>query len=260
MGRLKSLARIPILAPALRSLYYKLVHGEGRARPIRNGPLAGMKYYRYRWSTPREDLVENNWADPCVGAFAQLIKGKKRFFDIGANWGFYTLLAHRHRDPGCQIIAFEPNARSAAELKTQLQLNHVDHAQVAVAAVSDRIGTMEFVDTGSAIGQLLAEVDHHFVNAKRVTVQTTTLDAAAEQFGPPDLIKIDVEGAENLVLDGGRTVLTHHRPTLLAEIHGEEASRGFYDRMAAHNYATHTPEGVEVTDRTYHHELVCKPR
>jgi FkbM family methyltransferase len=261
LGQLRGAAsRIPVVGPKFKQIYLKLFAGEGSVRPIRSGPLEGMRYYRYRWSTPSEDLVVTNWDDEAIGAFVKNIPGKRRFFDIGANWGFYGLLAQKHRDPGCQIVAFEPNPQSAKELETQLHLNNVANATVVAAAVSNSNGTMEFIDTGSAIGQKLAAVDNHFRDARRITVPTITLDSAAEKYGVPDLIKLDVEGAENLVLEGGAKVFGEHRPLLIVEVHGEEVSRGFYNLMARYNYQTETCSGVVVTDRTYHHQMVCRPR
>lgn len=252
-------ARIPLVGPAFKRVYLTLFAGEGRVRPIQRGLLAGMRYYQYRWSTPREDLVETNWADPAAEAFVQLVAGKRRIFDVGANWGFYVLLAHRHRDAGCEIVAFEPHPRSAKELRTQIVLNEVTQATVVPAALSDRAGAIEFVDTGSAIGQKVAAVDKDFGWARRISLPAITLDEAAEKYGAPDLIKLDVEGAENLVLEGGKRVLTEQRPTLLVEVHGEECAGRFYDLMDQYDYRYETTGGTAIADRAYHHHLICRP-
>jgi FkbM family methyltransferase len=260
LGKLKTAAaKIPIVGPAFKGVYLTCFEGEGKVRPIRTGPLTGMRYYRYRWSTPREDLVDTNWEDVAVGAFTKMIAGKKRVFDVGANWGFYVLLAHKHRDDGCEIVAFEPHPQSAKELGTQIELNNIGNAHVLAAAMSDRIGTLEFLDTGSAIGQKIAGIDNGFPEARKICVPTITLDAAAEQFGIPDLIKLDVEGAENLVLEGGKKVMTKHRPVLIAEIHGEERSGRFYELMKENGYRCQKPLGVEIADGAYHHKMVCMP-
>jgi FkbM family methyltransferase len=252
--------RFPVVGPAIRRVYRTLFEGEGQVRPIRSGPLEGMKYYRYAWSTPREDLVETNWDDAAAGAFARLVKGKRRVFDVGANWGFYVLLAHKHRDAGCAVVAFEPHPQSAKELGTQVTLNGIRDVTVVQAAVSDRAGTLEFIDTGSAIGQMLAAVDGRSGNARRIQVPATTLDGAAERHGAPDLVKLDVEGAENLVLEGGRKVMTEHRPVLIVEVHGAERAGRFYELMDEYGYACETPAGEPVAGRVYHHHLVCTPR
>jgi FkbM family methyltransferase len=252
--------RIPVLGPAVRRVYLTLFKGEGQARAIRRGPLEGMRYYRYAWSTPREDLVETNWDDEAAGAFARLVKGKRRVFDVGANWGFYVLLAHRHRDAGCEIVAFEPHPRSAKELRTQIVLNGIGDVTVVEAAISDQGGgTIEFVDTGSAIGQKLAAVDTEFVKARRLAVPTLTLDEAAARYGSPDLVKLDVEGAENLVLEGGRRVMREARPALIVEVHGLERAGRLYELLAEFGYRCETVAGVAVTDGGYHHQLVCLP-
>lgn len=260
LGKLRSVAaRIPIVGPFIKRAYLTFFAGEGKVRPIRSGPLAGMRYYQYRWSTPRKDLVETNWEDEAVGAFAKLIAGKKRVFDVGANWGFYVLLAHKHRSSGCEIVAFEPHPQSAKELRTQIELNGIGQATVIEAAMSDRDGTLEFLDTGSAIGQKLAALGENGAPSRNIRVRTMTLDAAAEQFGAPDLIKLDVEGAENLVLEGGKNVMSEHRPALVVEVHGEERCARFYDLMKGYGYRCETAGGVVINDGGYHHQVVCLP-
>jgi FkbM family methyltransferase len=260
LGPLKgAAAKIPVVGPAFKKAYLSWFAGEGKVRPIRGGLLSGMRYYRYRWSTPWEDLVETNWADEAAGAFARLVKGKKRIFDVGANWGFYVLLAHKNRDAGCEIVAFEPHPQSAKELRTQIKLNEIGAAKVVEAAMSDRAGTLEFLDTGSAIGQKLAGLDNEFANARRLTVPTVTLDAAAAAHGVPDLVKLDVEGAENLVLEGGKRVMTENRPVLVVEVHGEERSARFYELMKGYRYRCETAAGAVITDGAYHHQVVCFP-
>lgn len=249
--------KIPLVGPIIRSIRRRISQ-EGAIQQIKHGPLEGLSYHRYQWSTPNEGLVEDNWADQMPGIFVREIPAKKRFFDIGANWGFYVLLAHKHRDPGCQIVAFEPHPRTADELRTQITLNHIDHAEVLQAALSDQVGTIEFADTGSAIGQKLAAVNDSHPQARNIVVPTLTLDEAAHRFGPPDICKIDVEGAENMVLKGAAEVLGVHRPVLLMEIHGAENSVPFYQIMSQYGYRCWTMEGAEVTDGAYHHHLVCR--
>lgn len=252
-------ARIPVVGPAFKRAYLTWIKGEGKICPIRGGLLEGMRYYRYQWSTPREDLVQTNWDDEAACAFARLIKGKRRVFDIGANWGFYVLLAHKYREGGCEIVAFEPHPRSAKELRTQITLNGIDRVQVVEAAMSDRQGTVEFIDTGSAIGQRMSGLNQESADARKLIVPAITLDAAAERFGMPDLVKIDVEGAENMVLEGGQKVLTTQRPMLVVEIHGAERCGRFYELMRQYRYRCETAAGTAVNDGAYHHQLICFP-
>jgi FkbM family methyltransferase len=97
-------------------------------------------------------------------------------------------------------------------------------------AVADKDGEMTFVvseemkgeSTGShlatALPPLRAAV---YANFKKQAVSTVTLDTLIQQQGerPPDVIKLDVEGAEHLVIRGGRTLLARYRPLLLVEVH-----------------------------------------
>jgi FkbM family methyltransferase len=258
MALLDTLKRAAKRVPFLHRAYLAL-SGEGRVRGIERGWLAGMKYRQYRWSTPQRDLVETNWNDELPGVFVRVIKGRRRFFDVGANWGFYVLLAAKHRDAGCEVVAFEPHPQSAAELRSQIELNRVANARVMQAALSDRAGEIDFSDTGSAIGQKLASLNDSHRGARTIRVPAMTLDEAAREFGPPDLVKIDVEGAENLVLAGAAAVLAQNRPVLLVEVHGESRAGEFYDHMARQGYRCETADGRPITDRAYHHQVICRP-
>jgi hypothetical protein len=119
---------------------------------------------------------------------------------------------------------------------------------------------LEFADTGSAIGQKLAAVNGDHPQARHFRVEALTLDAAAERYGAPDLIKLDVEGAENMVMEGGRAVMTRHRPVILVEVHGAERSGRWYELMEEYGYRCETTGGEAVGDRAYHHHLVCFPK
>jgi FkbM family methyltransferase len=156
-------------------------------------------------------------------------------------------------------VAFEPHPQSARELRTQLELNAVANARIVEAALSDRAGLIEFADTGSAIGQKLASLNDSQGGARTISVRAMSLDEAAREFGPPDLVKIDVEGAENLVLAGGREVLENHRPVLLVEVHGKGRAGEFYEHMAGYGYRCETADGRPIAERTYYHHVICRP-
>ena len=82
-------------------------------------------------------------------------------------------------------------------------------------AVSDYEGIAEFEDrTGSGRG--------HLSPAGLVEVPVTSLDAAVQKYSPPQLIKIDVEGAEMSVLSGAKLLIAAHRPAIFLSVHGDK--------------------------------------
>ncbi len=146
-------------------------------------------------------------------------------FDIGANVGFYTVLAAaalRARGNGT-VHSFEPNPMIFAELERNVALNQFTNVQLCQQGVSDVVTEMPlFVNDNAITFSSLRRTQDFLTNEIRVPV--TTLDAYTENFvAPIGLIKIDVEGGELAVLRGARKLLQEHRPIILYE----EFERGY---------------------------------
>ena len=139
-------------------------------------------------------------------------------YDIGAHAGFFTLLLSRVVGEEGRVLAFEPHPANAARLSRNLDANSCTNAQVRVVALSDRTGEARFDAHASSLeGSLLDAAASP--NATMV-VPTTTIDAVVRDGAtPPDLLKIDVEGAEGRVIRGARETITVHRPRMIIEIH-----------------------------------------
>jgi FkbM family methyltransferase len=151
-------------------------------------------------------------------------------YDLGANIGWYSLLAARRVGPSGQVVAFEPAIENAAQLRRNAASNGFANIAVVPAAVSDRDGWAMFLDRGSLEGRL--DKDDDDAQAKdranriresrgRIPVPMVTLDAwigEAEQAAP-SLIKIDIEGAEIGALRGMQATLRTAMPTLIIELH-----------------------------------------
>jgi len=140
--------------------------------------------------------------------FASLVPANGTVYDIGANVGFYTLLAAGRAK---RVIAVEPLAENVAYLKRHLDLNGVCNVEVWPAAVADKEGEEPFAAAGDrSQGKLGGEGP---------MVRTVTLDRLCEICGPPALIKVDVEGAEYRVLLGAQKCLAAHRPIIFMSTH-----------------------------------------
>jgi len=150
-------------------------------------------------------------------------------WDIGANIGYHT---HAFATQGAQVVSFEPNAANIARLREHLDKNSeaAKRVRVVAAAVADRDGELEFVQSADvsaqSSGSHLASASPPeqaavYARFERRTVPAVTMDTLVEKQGekPPHIIKIDVEGAEHLVLEGGRRMLAKHKPLLLVEVH-----------------------------------------
>jgi FkbM family methyltransferase len=185
----------------------------GMAMPILQGPLRGKKW-----------IVGAHLHGCWLGSYeyemqtrvAQEVQRGGVFYDVGANVGFYSLLAAVLIHPG-RVYAFEPLPENVAYLRKHLVLNRIRNVNVFELAISDVPGSALFeAEPTRAMGCLGA--------AGNLRVQTATLDALLrnQEIAPPDWIKMDVEGAEFRALLGARECFARHRPKLFLATHGRD--------------------------------------
>src|SRR5262245_31453918 len=138
--------------------------------------------------------------------FVQNIKPGQRVLDVGANVGLYTLLFAKLVGPTGSVIAFEPGPVSCGLLRRNVAINGYNIVTVENAAVSDRSGEVDlFVcRTGESDNRIAGTLVDHDAR-DRMRVRCVTLDECVTE--PVDFIKIDVQGAEFLVLRGAEKTL-----------------------------------------------------
>ena len=147
-------------------------------------------------------------------------------FDIGADVGIFTLGAAKRVGDGT-VFAFEPNPARASIIERHVRLNHWQaRARVIPSAVSDRDGTIRFYTTdwvmAGSLSRENAEIpgENQRGRAVELEVDSVSLDRFCDEMRcVPDVLKIDVEGAELLVLRGGRNLLLTVRPLIFCEVH-----------------------------------------
>jgi FkbM family methyltransferase len=162
-------------------------------------------------------------------------------WDIGANLGLFAFPAALKARAG-RVYAFEPDVDLAANLARGLRLarNRGLPLTALCLAVADADATATFeVSKFSRAMNRLAGVgswnDASVAAHELRTVATLRIDTLAKSLAPPSVIKIDVEGAELQVLEGGSATLAAHRPVLLIEAPTELWS-GLKAFFAAHDY------------------------
>ena len=151
-------------------------------------------------------------------AFEGEIKPGSVVYDIGANVGYFSLLAAVLAGEKGRVYAFEPLPRNVYFLKKHVALNRMDQIEVFEAAVSDQSGEAFFgLGASTAMGHLSASGE--------ISVQRVRLDELVRtgELLPPDYLKVDVEGAEFEVLQGAREILAQHRPVIFLDTHQRDA-------------------------------------
>lgn len=149
------------------------------------------------------------------------------FYDIGANAGYYTLLGSRAVGPGGEVVAFEPVPENLSKLNRHLSINRIRNVDVFEVALLDRTGEVRLaLDRGPSQARLFADGS--------LPVAGRTLDALAPL--PPDVMKMDAEGAEAAVLRGGLDTIREHRPLVFFSSHGEELREECYELLTGIGY------------------------
>jgi FkbM family methyltransferase len=172
-------------------------------------------YDRFNWTSGsfRRNRLTEEYEPLQPFFFVALAKcaACRTFIDVGANIGAYSLFGTLVPTVD-HVIAFEADYATVEELKRNVRLNNLEERiEVHLNAVSDMIGTLTFGSMGplSGANSVVSTSIHHRTKFRaRNTVDATTLD---ETFGAaalgPIAIKIDVEGHEAAVLDGGKSML-----------------------------------------------------
>jgi methyltransferase, FkbM family len=151
--------------------------------------------------------------------------------DIGANVGWHTLLMARLVGNNGRVLAAEANPSVRKRLQDNLSLNRFEQVEVIPYAIANSEETVEFygpgaddVDSGSGYVVMGDVKERRAI----IRVETRRLDAivSAAQVKRVDLIKIDVEGLEWPVLQGGQQTIAKFRPHIVFEYNAEYSSRG----------------------------------
>ena len=133
--------------------------------------------------------------------------------DIGANIGYYTLIASKLVGNKGKVYAFEPDIRSYNILVKNIKINNCNNVIPIQKAVSNKSGKAKlFMDSSPSISSLTEENIDNEVGIKEI--ETTTLD---ECFNRIDFIKIDAQGAEGLIVEGGKRVFKNNNLKVLME-------------------------------------------
>jgi FkbM family methyltransferase len=141
--------------------------------------------------------------------------------DIGANIGYFTILASRMAGPEKRVFSFEPQANIVSKLRRNIEVNALSNVEVFPFALSDRSGTSTFnVPPGGAEAYGSMHANGRFKIERTVQVEMHRLDDVLEKLGNPKigLVKMDAEGAELLILRGAAKLLSSpDKPDLIFE-------------------------------------------
>jgi FkbM family methyltransferase len=198
----------------------------------------------------------------------RLLSPGQKVFDIGANIGFYTRLFSEAVGPAGMIVAVEPAPRALRLLELNASLCGAA-IQVVAKAVGASEGRARFVESKNLDLSYCTSA----LVGRTVEVESTTIDCLRARWGMPDLIKIDVEGFENAVLEGARGTLdANDAPIVMFEHIADLAARcrqgslrDAIDRFPAGRYrvfrvaADGSLAGLDCTGAGLSHDYLAVP-
>jgi FkbM family methyltransferase len=152
--------------------------------------------------------------DDVMDALVARIRPSDAVFDVGAHHGVWAVLLARH---AAEVVAFEPQPGTFDVLQEMIAVNRARNVSAARVAIGCEPQIADFWGTGSG-----ASLRPGGLRPSHTRVDVDTLDRVIERrASPPDVLKIDVEGAEYQVLLGGRRCLAHARLACI-EVHFDE--------------------------------------
>jgi len=202
-----------------------------------------LRQHRMYWLRP--PLVGEGFM---LGTLQRLLREGDTVYDIGANVGLYSrFLVQYFR--ASHVYAFEPMESNRSLLAENLKIaGCTTQVTIVPSAIGDQDGTCDFqVDSLTSNSGTLDAVTHGGPSqshrqyglppvTERVSVSRLDTLVETKGFPKPDMIKLDVEGAEALALDGARHVLSLHKPRLVIELHGAKYARDVLQILWEHGY------------------------
>ncbi len=163
--------------------------------------------------------------EPELTYLEKVLSPGKTFIDAGANFGVYTLVAGKIVGETGRVLAFEPSVQSFPVLHHNVALNGLMNASAYRLALSEKSGKAWLYHGRDPVQNSLGRDPSS--SGEGEEVDTESLDNVLRKAGVEhvDVIKLDVEGAEEMILRGAMRTLTVDRPVVIFEVN-EAAARG----------------------------------
>lgn len=190
-------------------LYYGVARGMKR-----RGGIGILALFLKKETEEQNFIVSLSFADKSV-------------YDIGANFGEFTMFFAKTTGPKGQVVAFDPIRQNCEAIIDNLSLNDLRNVRVIQIGVGGRKESKSFVFDPDATqlassNESIKKAVRKRSNVVEMTFEIDSLDAiiSSRELPFPDFVKIDVEGMEAEVLEGMHNCLNARKPELFIEVHG----------------------------------------
>ncbi len=163
-------------------------------------------------------LEQEDWFEDETTFLRKFLSPGMRVLDVGANFGVYTLLAAQSVGPNGRVYSVEPASTTARWLRANVALNNFGNVEIFEHALSDKSGELRLSSQAGSECNRLVDDTSQFQRGELVKV--LRLDEFAHKCGieSVDFVKLDAEGAEKQIIDGGRRFLDQESPLVMFEI------------------------------------------
>ena len=247
--------RIPLVASFQRKLLAHALEGNEFVHTIDAGPAQGLKYPVL---LPEDKGVwTGTYEIDFVDALARSVEKGATCFDVGGWRGYCggTMAAQG----ASRVVIFEPLPGNCERIQRMIDLNPDYPIELVNAAAGESNGTATFeVMDATSMGKLADSPFQQDVSgSENLTVDVVALDAwcDAHNATPPSVMKIDVEGAEMMVLRGAKKLLHESYPALFVEAHSRELTREVSEFLRKIGYDVRTLETGNAPDGTSEPEV-----
>ncbi len=181
------------------------------------------------WASGARIAVKRTYEAHVTHAMRPLLRPGMVVVDIGANIGYYTLLAASRVGNTGKVLAFEPARANTALIHASLEVNGFTQVIVHPYAVADEERIVGFqADESNGV------INPHTPATSPQQVRAVCLDTFLAEEPRLDLVKLDIEGAEGLALRGMQHLIQQHRPLIFSELNWNALRR--VSRMEPEEY------------------------
>ena len=238
----------PLIAPTQRWIVNHLLDRESFLHTVNAGPAKGLRIWI---DLPADKAL---WTGTYEAAFSKMLSGAVRkgdvCYDVGAYHGFFSGVCALAEASAVHI--FEPLPANVSRIQSLIEANPDLPLTLHPLALGAEVGEQEFaVMPEASMGKLSgSNFQPKAASQETLRVSTETLDHLRDvgKIPPPNIIKIDVEGAEAMVLRGAQRLLSESRPHLFIEIHSRALRRECAEILAGHEYEVTTFETGVAAD------------
>jgi FkbM family methyltransferase len=219
---------------------------------IARGVGAGLKF---NCGASKPSGATGTYELPVQKVLKKYLQPGDTFYDIGSNVGFFTVIAASLVNPSGFVYSFEPSSSNAACLRHNVKINNLSNVFVKEQAVSCYSGHSELLLGKYCGGYTLATTNAPSGRgaSSKISVSLVSIDDLVEKENliPPNVVKIDVEGAELDVMEGMSKTISRFQPIVIYEIDDTNWDQFQLKRDAAASFMRSCNYHVSILEDSY---------